>query len=88
MLPFLKNKNQSVAGLIIQGRKPDEKPEDQIEQEEDSSAIAIEACAEELIKAIHDKDVKAAAQAIKDAFTILESLPHQEEPHETEEEYE
>lgn len=78
MLPFLKKKEVPAAGLIVKTRAPDEKPN----ENQDDSHIAIESCAQELIRAIHAKDAKAAAMAIKDAFDILESMPHEEsEPH-------
>lgn len=50
------------------------------EIQEDSSA-AIESCAMELIIAVHLKDVKAVAEALKNAFDILESIPHVESAH-------
>lgn len=78
LLPFLKDKQKQVAGLIIKNRKPDEKPQDQ-QQEPDDSAAAIESCADALINAIHSKDVQAAAQALKDAFDILESEEDEQE---------
>lgn len=82
MLPFLKNKQKPVAGLIIHDRTPDEKPE----EDKDDPSTAIHACAEELIRAVHAKDTKAVADAMADAFAILESEPHEEdsehvEPH-------
>jgi hypothetical protein len=76
-LPFLKKRQEGgVAGLIIKRRTPDEKPPG-----EDDNAAAIESCASELINAIHNKDIKAAAMALKDAFDILESMPHEEGEH-------
>lgn len=78
LLPFLKNKEKSISGLIIKTRNPDEPKQ---EEPQDESVLAIEACADDLIKAVHAKDVKAAAQAMKDAFDILESLPHEEVEH-------
>ena len=74
-MPFLKKKEAPIAGLTIKMRNPDEKPE----QDEDDSSAAIESCAHELIRAIHAKDTRAAAMALKDAFDILESMPHEEE---------
>ncbi len=74
MLPFLKQK--PVAGIIIAKRKPD----GQNELEGDDSA-PLEACASDLIQAIHAKDAKAAAEAFKAAFEILEASPHEESPH-------
>lgn len=79
MLPFQRDKKTSVAGLIIKNRAPDVKPEDQ--QQEDDPAAAIDACSKSLIDAIHARDIKAASQAIKDAFDILESMPHDEVDH-------
>jgi len=72
LLPFLKNKKQ-IAGLIIEQRKPDIKPEE--EQEED---YGIETCARDLLSAIESKDVKGIAEAMKSAFEVLESTPHEE----------
>lgn len=76
MLPFLKSKQAQQTGVIIKERAPDQK-----EESEDIGAHGIEACAEEFIRAVHAKDVKAAAAALKDAFEILESQPHEEGPH-------
>jgi len=77
MLPFLKNKDRSIAGLIIKTRAPDENPDAQESEENDGSA-AIESCAQELIDAVHNRDIKAVASALKSAFDILESMPHEE----------
>jgi hypothetical protein len=80
LLPFLKKKQPASAGVIVQTRAPDEKPE----QDQDDSSAAIESCASELIRAVHSRDAKAMAAALKDAFDILESEPHEEndvEPH-------
>ncbi len=47
--------------------------------EQDDSGI--EQCAQDLINAIHGHDVQGVAEAMKSAFTILESQPHDESPH-------
>lgn len=78
MLPILKRlKEAPVAGLIVKTRAPDEKPQD----ESDDHSAAIEACARDLITALHAKDVKGVASAICSAFEILDSLPHEEGEH-------
>lgn len=77
MLPFLKNKNAQNFGLIVKTRAPDEKPAEESSEDIDS----IEVCAQELVKAIHAKDSKAVAEALKDVFTILDSMPHEEGEH-------
>lgn len=80
LLPFLnKNKNQGVAGLIIKQRTPDEKPQEN--QDDNDQDAAIHACAQDLISAVHAHDVKATAEAMRAAFDILESMPHDEIEH-------
>jgi hypothetical protein len=81
MLPFLK-KNQS--GSIstpakVISRKPDE-------TSDAPESDGIEYCAQDLIDAIHSHDKAAVAKALRDAFEILESSPHEEAPHESEKE--
>lgn len=80
MLPILKRKNQGTAGLIVKTRTPDKVEDSQQEDPEDHSA-AIEACASTLINAVHAHDVKAVAEALNDAFSILDSMPHDEGEH-------
>lgn len=77
MLPFLKPKQAGIATIVVKNRQPD-KPE---ENQEDKDA-AIHACAKDLIDAVHAKDIKAAAEAMRSAFEILDSMPHEEGPHE------
>lgn len=79
MLPFLKKRDApGVAGVIIKHREPDEKPD----SEEDDKDAAIHACSRDLIQAIQRNDVKGVSEAIRSAFEILDSMPHQEGPHE------
>lgn len=80
MLPFLKSKPQ-VAGIMTIERKPDESAESQ----EDSGLMSA---AKDLLSAIESKDHKAIAMAIKAAFTILDSEPHDEGEHTNENEQE
>lgn len=78
MLPFLKKRDEGGAtNLIVKTREPDQKPE----QDQDDSTDAIEYCVRDLINAIHMKDSKAAAQALKDCFDVLDSQPHEEGSH-------
>jgi len=74
MLPFLKQKQ--VAGLIVAKRKPDGTHEEQ--HSEDQEDHGLEACATDLIRAIHAKDSTAAAAAMRAAFELMESEPHEE----------
>lgn len=83
MLPFLKNRQQAgISGVIMKTRAPDK----QDESEQDDPGASIHACAEELIRALHARDPKAVAAALKDAFDILDSQPHIEGPHLNEDE--
>ena len=66
------NQSRNV-GVIVKKRTPDEPKE--------SDNSAIEACAEQLIKSIKSNDIKGAAQAMQDAFDIMDSAPHIEGPH-------
>lgn len=80
LLPFLKqSQEKQQSGVIVKTRTPDEVPE----ISEDSG---IEACAQEIIDAIHARDSKRLASALKDAFQIVDSEPQVEdgehiEPH-------
>lgn len=78
MLPFQKNKQGQVVGIIMKTREPDNK-------EENNNSHAIDACAKDLIDAIHTKDIKRVAEAIQSAFEILENSDNSEkssiEPH-------
>lgn len=81
MLPFLKNRDdKSQTGIIVQERAPDADETDMGHSE------AIAACATDLINAVHAKDTQGVADALYDAFEIMDSMPHEEaaehiEPH-------
>lgn len=70
MLPFLKHSKEASVSVT-----PDViKRESDHEEEFDS----VESAAEDLIHAIHSKDVKSVATALRAAFEILDSEPHEE----------
>lgn len=82
-LPFLKKQN--VAGLIISHRKPDGgKEEEKTEGQEDHGLMS---CSDEILRAISNKDSSALASALRSAFQILDSEPHNEEGSHTNEDY-
>lgn len=72
MLPFNKNKSGQIAGIIMKTRSPDE------DTESNDNSAAIDACAKDLIQGISQNDAKKVAEALKSAFQILESMPHEE----------
>lgn len=73
MLPQFTKK--SVAGLIISQRKPDEGKE----PEADSPDTGLEACASDLIAAVHAKDTKAVTAALKAAYELMDAPTDQED---------
>lgn len=70
MLPFLKKTLESGAQGPVESveRSPDD----------ESDYDSLEAAAEDLCSAVHAKDYKGVATALRAAFDILESEPHQE----------
>jgi len=68
---MFKNKRKET-GLIIETRKPDAMPE------VDESSAALEAAADDILAAISANNSKGLAEAIRAAFQILESEPHEE----------
>lgn len=73
MLPFLKRNQEGSASM----------PAEPIKREHDEGAEydMLESAAEDLISAIHSKDVKGVCSALKAAFEMMESEPHSEGPH-------
>lgn len=77
MLPFLNKSKEASVSMPPDSIKRKSDDEDG-EQEYDS----LHSAAEDLIHAVHSKDVAAVAMAIKAAFEICDSQPHEEGPHE------
>lgn len=73
-LPFLRKKQN--AAVIISHRKPDAKEEGAAPDPEDNQAL--EACAQDIMRAISQNDHKHLALALKAAFDVMESEPHEE----------
>lgn len=71
MLPFL-SKPKSQVGVIVKERAPDK------ESQDDSG---LEACAQDLHEAIKSNDIRKIASALKAAFEICDSEPHEEGEH-------
>ena len=77
MLPFLKNKHE---GSISE--TPDHIKREHDEDSQEAEYDMLESAAEDLISAVHSKDVKAVCSALRAAFEMMESQPHEEGPHE------
>lgn len=74
MLPFLKRTQDAAASGPVETIKRE--PDEGSETEYDS----LESAAEDLCHGIAAKDYKAIAAAIRAAFEMLESEPHEEGP--------
>jgi hypothetical protein len=78
LLPFLKRKDGiATSTVLVKHREPDE----QNEQDKDDPSAAHEACAKALLTAINASDIRGIAEALKDAFTLMDSEPHEEGEH-------
>jgi hypothetical protein len=75
MLPFLKERK--IASVLVAKRSPEGEETTMPEVDE-----GLMAAAEDLIRAVHSKDAHAVASALKAAFEISDSQPHEEGPHE------
>ena len=72
MLPFLKHKQEGSVG-----------EEDQpVTRKHDDDYDMLELVSEELISAIHSKDVKAVCRALRSAHEVCDLEPHAEASHE------
>lgn len=82
MLPFLKLKQQKQgASVLTKVRQPDSN-DTQTQSDDQDPAESIHQCAKDLISAVHAGDSRKAAEAMYDAFCILEMQPHDEAEHE------
>ena len=75
MLPFMKHSKEasvSVAPEVVRRKSDDEGSSDYDH---------VEAAAEDLHNAIKSGNIKAIAEALRSAFYILDSEPHEEGPH-------
>lgn len=70
MLPFLKKKDDFSVSMPaeVKTRDPDSEPE----------FDSLEACGQDLVDAIHAKDAKGVAAALRAGFLLCDSEPHEE----------
>ena len=80
MLPFMQKRKTPM--VIVEQMKTTEEPE----SDKDYQIQAVEAAAQDLITAIASKNVRAVAEALRAAFEICDSMPHEEGPHTNDEE--
>jgi len=81
MLPFLMPEKRKDTGMIVVDRRPDE----EAAKDTPEDLTGIEVAMEEFCAAVDKKDFKGMAKAFKAAFEMLESMPHDEAPHEEQE---
>lgn len=72
MLPFLKLNHESNASASLPVKREPDSGED---------FDTMETAAQDLCDAVHKKDIKAVAAALKAAFDLYESEPHEEGEH-------
>jgi len=74
MLPFLKDKRE---GSVSE-------PPSTIRRDPDDGADfdSLEVAAQDLCDAVHSRNYKAVAEALRAAFELCDSEPHEEGPHE------
>lgn len=77
-LPFLKPKHVAGTIMAVKVRPPDVTEDKSSEDQENAGLMSA---ASDLITAVQANDHKAAAQALRAAFEILDSSPHDEGPH-------
>jgi hypothetical protein len=67
---------------VIVGRlAPKPSGADDGDEEGEGDDRGLEAAAEDLIKAVETKDAKSVAEALENAFSILDAEPHEEGEH-------
>ena len=72
MLPFLKRDSEASASM----------PAESIKRESDEPEYdSLHSAAEDLITAVHSKNVSAVAEALRAAFELCDSEPHREGEH-------
>lgn len=62
MLPWLQNKEASASSPVESVEREPDEPTDEYD--------SMHACAEDLINAIHSKDIQATAEALRAAFEL------------------
>ncbi len=72
MLPFLKNKQAPVAGLIIKSRTPDQKPEEAKDEDQ---------CYKDLISAVKADDIAGVKAAMADIIANSSKSEESSEKH-------
>lgn len=75
MIPFLRNKKDAGVSVPIESIKREH------DEDKEQDFDVLESAAEELIHAVHSKDIKAVAMALRSAFELMDSEPHIEGEH-------
>lgn len=70
MLPFLKKSQESTAA-----------PSEPVMREHDDEFDSMEVAAQDVLHAVESKNAKALASALRAAFELCDSEPHNEGPH-------
>lgn len=74
MLPFLKRDKEASVSGPVESKQMNTHPDDELDLDYDS----MESAMEDLANALATKNYKAAAEAFRAAFDLLETQPHDE----------
>jgi hypothetical protein len=85
MLPFLEPK-KITSVIIARHGKPDLETHSEEESPDSDLDPGMKMAAEDVMRAFESKSVIDLAKALHSAFQIFDSMPHEEGPHEEEEE--
>lgn len=79
-LPFLKKPNRS-AGISVSVRTSSGSMAEESEGQEDQQDQGLKYAAHDLLMAVDNRDIEAISEALRSAFQILDSEPHEEGEH-------
>lgn len=82
-LPFLKKPNRST-GISVAVRTPKGTMAEEDEGQQGQQDQGLKYAAHDLLMAVDNRDIQGISEALKAAFQILESQPHEEAPHDNE----
>lgn len=81
MLPFLDKKKAVSVLLARRGKSPDIEVANETEVGDSDIDPGLKEAAEDILRAIQTKSVIDLAKALKAAFTVADSMPHEEGEH-------
>lgn len=81
MLPWLEKKKSVTVYKSTKGKSPDMEMNSEVEAPDSEMDEGLKEAAEDILRAINSKSAMDLAKAIKSAFEICDSYPHEEGEH-------